>query len=91
MKSASTAVMLDGKDALAGSRLDCTGNGIPDECAFSGCPGNLPAGMNCDDERRGADIASFVATLVTPESTCQANMDRNGFVTPEGAGSSVGA
>ncbi|MFQ5428824.1 MAG: sialidase family protein [Phycisphaerae bacterium] len=64
----------DGTDVLAGTSLDCNGNAVPDDCEFPGCPGILPADMNCDGALTGDDIQRFVDVFTAAGYTCQADM-----------------
>lgn len=57
---------------------DCNANGIPDACEYPGCPGILPADMNCDGDRNGVDIQEFVDILAAGEYMCQADMNQDG-------------
>ena len=70
----------DGSDILAGLSLDCNGNAVPDGCEFPGCPGILPADMNCDGATNGLDIEPFTELLTTMGYSCQADMNQDGTV-----------
>ncbi len=68
----------DAQDIADGTSLDCNANTIPDECEFPGCPGILPADMNCDGDTNGADVQRFVDTFVAGDYTCPADMNQDG-------------
>ena len=68
----------DATDIANGTSPDCNANMIPDECEFPGCPGILPADMNCDGNTDGKDVQRFVETIVPGGYTCQADMNQDG-------------
>jgi hypothetical protein len=62
-----------------GLSLDCNANLVPDDCEYDdGCPGILPADMNCDGAIDGADIQTFVKYLVARRYTCAADVNQDG-------------
>jgi hypothetical protein len=70
--------VLDECEIAAEPSLDCNGNLIPDECELPGCPGILPADLDCNGSADGIDIQKFVDLLLAGGYTCQADADHSG-------------
>jgi hypothetical protein len=72
--------VVDADDISSGRSADANGNGVPDECDPTGCPGDVNGDGTVDLADLAALLSAFGAATGDPEFNAAADFDANGSI-----------